>query len=167
MTIRRIMALSLFTTAALILFLIELRLPPLLPIPGAKLGLANIVTVWAVYRFRAGEVLLMLLARILLSAFFAGQLTVLFYSLSGGLFSLAVSLLLARRIPENFLPLTSVFAAAAHNMGQLAAAACVMGTAAVLLWWPYLILAGAATGLFTGLAAKYILARRRTPFLHS
>lgn len=166
MSIKRTMTLALFTSAALILFLIELRLPPLLPIPGAKLGLANIVTVYAVYRFRAGEVLLILLSRILLSAFFAGQLTVLFYSLAGGLLSIAVSLLLARRIPEKFLPVTSTFAAIAHNTGQLAAAALLMATSSVLLWYPYLILAGAATGLFTGLAAKYILARRHTPFLH-
>ena len=55
MNARKLTHLSLLTCVALILFAVEARLPDPVPIPGVKLGLANIVTVYAVYRFRAGE----------------------------------------------------------------------------------------------------------------
>lgn len=165
METRRRFHLALLTSAALILFLIELRLPPLFPIPGAKLGLANIVTVYAVYRFPPAQVLLMLLTRIFLGAFFAGQLTVLFYSLSGGLCCFAVSFCLRSVISENRLPLASAAGAVSHNTGQLAAAALLLGTPAVLAWSPYLLGAGLITGLFTGLCARQILRRLSFPIL--
>ena len=61
MTTGKLTELALLTASALILYVVELQLPVLVPIPGAKLGLANIVTVYAVYRYRPGEVLLVVL----------------------------------------------------------------------------------------------------------
>ena len=66
MDARRLTRLALLTAVALSLFVVELQLPDLFPIPGAKLGLANIVTVYALYRCRAGEAAIVLAARILL-----------------------------------------------------------------------------------------------------
>ena len=67
--------LSLLTAIARIIFIVEQQVPFPLPIPGAKLGLANIITVYAVNRCRSGEVLLLVLARIFLGSLFAGLLT--------------------------------------------------------------------------------------------
>lgn len=64
MTIRRLNAMALLTGLSLVLFVIEMQVPPPLPLPGVKIGLANVVTVYAVFRFRPGEALMILLARI-------------------------------------------------------------------------------------------------------
>ena len=72
----------------------ELQIPALVPIPGVKLGLANIVTVYAVYKLRAREVMMIVFARIFLSALFGGNLTALLYSLAGSVFCLTGMLLL-------------------------------------------------------------------------
>ena len=73
MDARRLTRLALLTAAALSLFVVELQLPDLFPIPGAKLGLANIVTVYALYRCRAGEAAMVLAARILLGGLLGGR----------------------------------------------------------------------------------------------
>ena len=69
MNIKRLTQLSLLTATALIIFVIELRIPNIIPIPGIKLGLANIITVYCVYHFNAFETALMLTSRIILGAF--------------------------------------------------------------------------------------------------
>lgn len=157
------MTLGLCTSIALILFLVELRLPPPAPIPGVKLGLANIVTLYAVYRLRPSDAVLITAARILLGAFFAGQATVLFYSVTGAVFCLAGSFLLRRVVPEKFLPVSSAIAAVLHNTGQLTAAALILGTTSIFLWFPYLLVSGIATGLATGITARLFL-RRESSF---
>lgn len=159
MKTRRLAELSLLTAAALIIFIVELRLPDLSAIPGVKLGLANIFTVYAVYRFSGKETLLMLLTRILLGAFFSGNFFSVVYSLAGGLLCLAGMLLLKKVIPGNYLWLCSVFGAIFHNTGQMAAALIVARSIAVLAHYPLLIVSGCIAGMFTGLCAQFVLKR--------
>ena len=73
MSARKLARLALLTAVALSLFVVELQLPDLFPIPGAKLGLANIVTVYALYRCRAGEAAMVLASRILLGGLLGGR----------------------------------------------------------------------------------------------
>ena len=122
MDARRLTRLALLTAAALSLFVVELQLPDLFPIPGAKLGLANIVTVYALYRCRAGEAAMVLAARILLGGLLGGRGIAMLYSAAGGAACFAGMLLLKRAIPERHLWLASVFGAALHNLGQMAVA---------------------------------------------
>ena len=159
MTIRRLNAMALLTGLTLILFVIEMQVPPPLPLPGVKIGLANVVTVYAAYRFRPGEVLMILLARIFLAAIFAGQAAALFYSLAGGLCCLAGMLLLKRVLPLRRLWLTSIVGAVLHNAGQIAAAILILGTSSVAAYFPILALTGAIAGAFTGLIAQHLLLR--------
>ena len=70
-----------------------MRLPNLVPVPGVKLGLANIVTVFAVYHYRAGEAAMIVFCRVVLGAFFGGSMLTLLYSLAGALLCLAGMLL--------------------------------------------------------------------------
>ena len=72
MSVKKISRLGLLTAIALILFIVELRIPNLVPIPGVKLGLANIVTIFALYRYKPSETALILIARILLGSIFRG-----------------------------------------------------------------------------------------------
>lgn len=159
MKIKRLTELSLLTALALIIFVIELQIPNLSPIAGIKLGLANIITVYAVYRYRWREAALILLARILLGSLFTSNPSAVIYSLSGGFLCLLGMLLLKKIIPVNHLWLCSVFGAVLHNIGQIAAAVSIMRTTAVLLYLPPLILSGCTAGALTGLAAQLVLKR--------
>ena len=149
MKTKRIIELSLLTSAALIVFIIEMRLPNLSPVQGVKLGLANIFTVYAVYRFSGKEVLLMVLVRVFFGAVFSSNFSALIYSMSGALLCLAGMLLLKRIIPENYLWLCSIFGAIFHNIGQVVAAVAVMKTIAVITYLPIFIITSCVAGLFT------------------
>ena len=120
MKTKRLTELALLTTVALIIFVIELRIPSLVPIPGVKLGLANIITVYAVYRYRPGEVLLVVLVRIVLGAFFGGNMMALAYSLAGGLLCLAGVIPLHKIVVRKDVWMLSVLGAVLHNVGQIA-----------------------------------------------
>ena len=98
MKVRKLTELALLTALALIIFIVELRIPNPIPIPGVKLGLANVITVYAVYHYRAKEVFLIVLVRILVGSIFGGNMMALLYSLAGGMLCLAGMLLLRKVI---------------------------------------------------------------------
>ena len=148
------------TAAALIVFIVELRFPDILPIPGVKLGLANIFTVYAVYSFRGRDVLLMVLTRVTLGAIFSSNFSALIYSLAGALLCLAGMLLVSRIIPIRYLWLCSIIGAMLHNTGQIIVAMAVMRSPAVLPFYPILLTAGCIAGLFTGICAQLIVQRQ-------
>lgn len=159
MKTKRLAELSMLTAAALIIFIVELRFPDILPVPGVKLGLANIITVYAVYRFSGKEVFLMVLTRVILGAVFSTNLSALIYSLAGALLCLAGMLLLRKIIPVKYLWLCSIIGAMLHNTGQMAVAVLVMRSAALMAYYPVLIAAGCIAGAFTGICAQLVLKR--------
>ena len=159
MKTKRLAELSMLTAAALIIFIVELRFPDILLVPGVKLGLANIITVYAVYRFSGKEVFLMVLTRVILGAVFSTNLSALIYSLAGALLCLAGMLLLRKIIPVKYLWLCSIIGAMLHNTGQMAVAVLVMRSAAVMAYYPVLIAAGCIAGAFTGICAQLVLKR--------
>ena len=164
MDVKRLARLAMLTAAALIIFIVELQIPNPFPIPGIKLGLANIVTVYAVYRYRAAEVAMLVAVRITLGSVFSGNVMALLYSACGSLFCLAGMLLLRRAIDEKHLWLSSVCGALLHNTGQMAAALLVTQTPSLLLYFPFLAVSGSLAGLFTGLCAQLILPRLQGKF---
>ncbi len=156
MKVNRLTRGALLTALALALSYMESFFPPLLPLPGVKLGLANIVTVFALDALSAADALSILLARCLLGALFAGNASALLFSLLGGLSAFAVMFLLrALRRPSVFG--VSIGGAAAHNCGQIAAAMLVLGNAAPLGYLPFLLLVSLFSGAFTGFAASLLL----------
>ena len=163
-SISRLATLAVFTVVSLILFVIESAIPVPVPIPGVKLGLANIVTLLTLLFFTLPEVFMVLAARILLSALFSGQALGLLYSFAGGVFGLLIMALLNRFLSGRFLFITSIFGALAHNTGQLCAACLILGSFRVFAYLPFLIISGSLTGLFTGLCAHYV-ARYLKPHL--
>ena len=156
---KRLTRLALLTAIALTIFLIEAQLPALTTIPGIKLGLANIVTVYAVFTLGPRDALMILCARVFLGAVFSGQMTTLWYSAAGGLLSWCALCLLRKALDKRQLWLSSPVAGVCHNLGQLLAAAAMLGTWAVLAYLPYLALAGLLAGLFTGVAAQALIGR--------
>ena len=159
MRIRRLTELSLLTAAALIIFIVELQIPNPFPIPGIKLGLANIITVYAVYRYRAAEVALIVAVRLILGAVFSGNYFALLYSAAGALLCLAGMLLLKRVIDDDHLWMASVLGAVLHNTGQMAAALIVMRTPQLIAYYPFLLVSGCLAGAFTGLCAQIVIKR--------
>ncbi|MCI8913555.1 MAG: Gx transporter family protein [Lawsonibacter sp.] len=151
--------LALLTAIALTIFMAEAQIPALTTIPGVKLGLANIVTVYAVFALGPGDALMVLSARVFLGAVFSGQMITLVYSAAGGLLSWCVLCLLKKLLTGEQLWLASPVAAVFHNLGQLLAAAAVMRTWAVMAYLPYLVIAAVIAGLFTGIAAQALLKR--------
>jgi len=145
------------TAIALTIFVAEAQLPPLL-LPGMKLGLANIVTVWAMFALGPADTLYILLSRILLGAMFAG-LSTFFYSLSGGLACYLLMLLLHRFLTRRQLWVCGALGAVAHNLGQMAAAIVISRTLQLIVYLPVLLAVGVITGAFTGLAAQFLLER--------
>ena len=98
---KRIAFMAVLTAAALIIFIIEAQIPPLVPVPGVKLGLANTVTLAAVYLLSRKEAGLVLLMRIILGAVFAGSPSTFLFSAFGGLLAWLVMCLLKDRIAES------------------------------------------------------------------
>lgn len=159
MNTKKLTALGVLTSLALILFIIELRLPDIAPIPGMKLGLANIVTVYAVFSFTAGETAMLLTARILLGAVFSGNWQALIFSASGAVLCLLGMLILKKFIDKKYIWLCSIAGAVLHNIGQVCAAVPVMKTTAVVSYLPFLLISGMAAGAFTGVCAQLVINR--------
>lgn len=159
MKARRIAELSVLTAVSLIIFIIELQIPNPFPIPGIKLGLANIITVYAVYHYRAYEVALIVTVRLLLGSVFSGNFMALIYSASGAFLCLLGMLLLKRIIDEKHIWIASIFGAVLHNTGQIIAAVFVTQTMQILAYYPFLLVSGCLAGLFTGLCAQLIMPR--------
>lgn len=159
MKTHNLVKLSLLTAIALTVFVIETRIPNLIPIPGIKLGLANIVTVWALYTCKPQETALMLLARIALGAIFCGTALTFIYSICGASLCLAVCIAAKKLIPANKLWLTSIIGAIFHNIGQIIAAALILSTSAIFVYVPVLMLSAIITGLFCGVCAQFIYIR--------
>lgn len=155
MQLKKLASLSLFTALALIIFALESLIPSMIPIPGVKLGLANIITLVLLRNYTAKETLLVLLMRIFLSGFFYGQAISLLYSLCGGLFCYIIMYLLNRLFNGHYIFITSMAGGLFHNLGQLAIAFVVTGTMGIMALLPFLIISGILTGLFTGLCAHF------------
>ena len=159
MKARRIAELSVLTAVSLIIFIVELQIPNPFPIPGIKLGLANIITVYAVYHYRAYEVAMIVTVRLLLGSVFSGNFMALIYSASGAFLCLLGMLLLKRIIDEKHIWIASIFGAVLHNTGQIIAAIIVTQTVQIIAYYPFLLVSGCLAGLFTGLCAQFIMPR--------
>ena len=152
---------ALLTTIALIIFVIEAQIPNLVPIPGVKLGLANIVTVYAMFVLGPVDALCILLCRITLGSVFAGQMMSFFYSLSGGLLCYLVMLGLRKLLSEKQIWICSIIGAIAHNIGQIIVAIIISGTPYIISYLPVLLISGIITGSFTGICAQNLIGHLR------
>lgn len=159
MSVKKITQLSLLTAIALIIFIIELRIPNLVPISGVKLGLANIVTVYAMYHYSPKETLMILFVRILLGSVFGGNISAIMYSLSGALLCFCGMLILKRIIDKKYIWICSIIGAILHNTGQIITAVFIMKTTAVLSYFPFLIVSGCIAGAFTGICSQILISR--------
>ena len=151
---------AMLLAVALIIFVVEAQIPPLVPIAGVKLGLANIITVYSMFRVGAGDTLAILACRVIIGSIYCGQPVSFIYSAAGGIMCYLVMLLRKRILTEKQIWVCGVFGAIAHGGGQTAVAVVMFGSAA-LSYLPLLTLSGIITGLFTGLCAQYVSNRSK------
>ncbi|HHW91672.1 MAG TPA: Gx transporter family protein [Firmicutes bacterium] len=159
---KKMVQLSLLVAVGIALHVFEAMLPALnvLPIPGAKLGLANIVTLLTLVFLGYREALGVVLLRSLLASLVAGTfLTTTFYlSFAGALGSgLVMGLLYLFSRGRFSLVGISICGAVAHNVSQLLVAALLIQQAGIFMYLPYLLLFALPTGYFTGLVVRYLL----------
>ena len=158
MSVRRLTRCAVLTALALALSVAAGLVPltVLIPLPGLRLGLANLVALYALYALSGRDALLILVARCLLGALVGGNLMALAFSLTGGLLSLGVMALL-RRVPGLSLFGVSMAGAAAHNTGQILSALVVLGSLSPLVYLPPLLLCSLVSGAFTGAVAALLV----------
>lgn len=151
-----------FTALTLIFSYVETLIPINFGIPGAKLGLANLVIVIVLYRAGWREAMLLSVTRIILAGFLFGNLFGIFYSLAGGLLSLAVMIMAKKRDGFSMIGV-SMAGGVSHNIGQLIVAMLVVETYQVGYYLPVLMLAGLSTGTLIGLVCRETLRRLEGP----
>lgn len=159
MKTKKLVLLALLDAIALTIFMIEAQIPALVPIPGIKLGLSNIVTVFTVFAIGPWEGAAVLFVRIFLGAVFAGNFSTILYSGAGGLCAILVTMLLRRILTKKQLWVAGVFGAVAHSIGQMAAAILIAGTPSIAIYLPVMLVCSILTGLFTGLCAQILVNR--------
>ena len=159
MKVRKLTRMAMLTAIALTIFMIEAQIPPIVPIPGIKLGLANIVTVFAVFALGPGEAAAILFARIFLGAVFAGNFSTILYSGAGGFCANGVTIGLRKLLNHQQLWVAGAFAAIGHSIGQMAMAIAVTATPGIAVYLPVMIVCSVITGIFTGLCAQLLLNR--------
>lgn len=147
---------GIFASLAMIFGYLEMLLPIPFPVPGMKLGVANLVIVTGLYVLRPQEVAAISLIRIVLSAFLFGTMMSFWYSLAGGALSFLV-MCGVKKLKGFSAVGVSVSGGVAHNIGQFAVAAAVIQNRMVFTYLPPLILAGTLTGLLMGLLASAAL----------
>jgi len=161
MRTKKLTAMALLSAVALIIFTVEAQIPVPIPVAGIKLGLSNIITVFAVFALGAWEGVTVLTVRVILGAIFSGNFSTIFYSAAGGALAILVTILLRKRLNNKQVWVAGCLGAIAHSVGQMAMAILISGTPGLLIYLPVMICVSIVTGFFTGLSAQFLLNRRK------
>ncbi len=160
MKTKKMMIISIFISLGLILSYVEHMLPTQFIAAGAKLGLANIVTVVTLVILDKKSSLTVLLIRIVLVSLMFAGFSGFLYSITGGLLSyLGMSIMLKLDFKEVSLVGVSVIGAVLHSFGQVVVASLIFMNYKILLYFPTLLLASLITGIFIGLISNYLTER--------
>ncbi len=139
---------------SLAIYALENMIPPIFPIPGVKLGLANCITLICLYIIDTKCAFAVLSIRIILSSLLFGQPVSLIFSICGGFLSFVAMVILKKVFSRDNIWAISVFGAFAHNIGQIAAAVAITGQMEVAYYFLFLAISSIITGIFTGICAQ-------------
>lgn len=154
----RVAFFGVFVALALIFSYVESLIPLQVGIPGAKLGLANLIIVIVLYKTDFKEAFLLSVTRVILSGFIFGNLASIIYSLAGGIISLCVMAFLKRRNSFSLYGI-SIAGGVSHNIAQLCVAMIVLHTKSLVYYLALLLLAGLMTGFVIGYISNEMLKR--------
>lgn len=158
MKTKKVAFLGMCIALSMILSYFESLIPPLMAVPGVKVGLPNVVMVFMLYKIGAKETAIVSILRVILVGFLFGTPLSMIYSLVGATLSLIGMIILKKT--NLFAPVTvSVVGGILHNVGQIATACFVMDTAEIAYYLPVLLITGTIAGVLIGLCAAMILKR--------
>lgn len=158
MKTKKISLMALMISLAMIMSFIESQIPAFVAIPGVKMGLANIVVVFALYKLGWKEAAVISLIRVMLVSLLFGTGASFLYSFAGALLSLSGMVLLKKTGILSHVAV-SVTGGVLHNVGQIAMACFILGTNAIVYYLPFLLLSGVIAGVVIGLVSALIISR--------
>lgn len=159
MKLKTLTRMGLLSAVALILFTVEAQIPLPVPVPGIKLGLANIVTIFAVWIMGPWQGAGVLAVRVFLGAVFSGNFGTIFYSAAGGALAILTTIGSKKILKQDQLWVAGCLGAIAHSAGQMIVAMGLTGTPGLVVYLPVMMACGIVTGLFTGLCAQLLVNR--------
>lgn len=155
---KKIAEYGLLIALAMVLGYVDGLIPVSVAVPGVKLGLANIVVVFALYRLGKAEAFTISILRVLLLTFMFGNAFALAYSLSGAILSFLVMLLLLKT--GRFSPIgVGIGGGVTHNIGQLLCAMALLGTKQIAYYLPVLLVSGTVAGVAIGVISGMLIKR--------
>jgi len=158
MTGKQISEYGLLIALAMVLSYVEFLIPFSVAVPGVKLGLANIVVVFALYKLGKVEAFVISILRVLLMTFMFGNAFALIYSLSGAILSFAVMLLLLKT--GRFSPVgVGIGGGVSHNIGQILCAMALLETKQIIYYLPVLFISGTIAGIAIGVISGILIER--------
>ena len=160
---KKLTALAITISLALILSFIESRIPAFVAIPGVKVGLANIAVIFTLYKIGVKEAIAVSILRVILVSFLFGTPVSLIYSITGAVFSLTVMVIL-KRLTHLTEIAVSVSGGVMHNVGQITAASFMLSTNVVTYYLPFLLVSGTIAGVAIGIASAILVKRVRVKF---
>lgn len=158
MKTKNVAMLGLTIALAMIMSYIEALVPLSFAVPGIKMGLANIVIVFALYKMGAKEAVLVSIIRVILVSLLFSNAMAMAYSIAGAVLSLSVMCLLKKTDKFSCIGV-SVSGGIMHNVGQIAMAVILLGTEQIALYLPVLIVTGTVTGVIIGIVSGIVINR--------
>lgn len=156
---KKLIYISLLAAQGVVITLLERSIPfPFAFAPGAKLGLANMVTILALFTLPYKESLTVVWMRLIISTFLGGTLSTFLYSFAGAFLSF-FGMVFVRRLGPSRVSLIGVSATGGilHNVGQLIVASTIAQSFSVMLYLPVLAFTGIFSGIAVGIAANYLM----------
>lgn len=141
---------------ALIFSYVEAIIPYSPGVPGIKLGIANIVTVIALYKFGPKDAAAVSIIRIVIAGLLFNGLFGMLYSLAGAAVSL-IGMILLKKTDLFSVVGVSMAAGVLHNLGQLLMASALISDLRIFFYFPVLLFSGIAAGIIVGIVSAYIL----------
>lgn len=153
---KRVALLGMLTAVMLVLGFVEYMFPVASAVPGMKLGLSNVVLLFALYMLGPRDAAILMVSKVVLSGLLFGGVNAMMFSLAGGMLSM-LGMMLTRRIPGVSIVGVSVVGAVLHNAGQVLVAMLVLRTGKLLYYMAILMLVAVGTGVVTGIVAKLVM----------
>ena len=149
---------GLMTALAMIFSYIESLVPIPIPVPGVKLGLANMAIMIVMFTIGTREAVCVDIIRVVLTSMLFGNFNSFIFSISGAVLSIVVMAVLKHTGKFSEVGI-SVTGGVMHNIGQIIAAIIIMDTSAIILYLPVLMISGVVTGIVIGIVASIIVKR--------
>jgi len=156
--LKRTVMIAMFAAVSVVLGIVESFIPITISIPGAKLGLGNIMVLTCLVFFKGKDAWMLILIKTILTSFILGTFSTFIFSFFGATLSFMIMYAMLRLGKDQFSLIgISIIGGITHNIGQLVAAALVLGTTGIFYYMPVLLVTGVVTGVFVGMATRYLV----------